>query len=198
MKYDFECKWNSRFLNKVPIPYLFKYYFPDSWLRLHNFADSKRYADDPIQMDILLKHQNQIIDDCLNSGSPIFIVSGNSFIGDSKIPIYDQVSMLNYDFAAVPSINLHKIDPEHFDDGEDNDLYFTPMFTKTLWEPNIHNDLLVKIANDETRAFFISFEKNVIIAPYDGGLDLIIEDCCLKKEIKKKYSELLSKRDDGL
>lgn len=198
MKNDFESKWNSRFLNKVPIPYLFKYYFPDSWLRLHSFADSKRYADNSTQMNILLKHQNNVIDECLNSGSPIFIVSGNSFIGDSKIPIYDQVSMLNYDFAAVPSINLHKIDPEHFDDGEDNDLYFTPMFTETLWEPNIHNDLLVKIANDETRAFFISFEKNVIIAPYDGGLDLIIEDCCLKNEIKKKYSELLSKRDDGL
>jgi len=197
MKNDFESKWNRNFLNKVPIPYLFKYYFPDSWLRLHSFADSKRYTDNSTQMDILLKHQNQIIDDCLSSGSSIFIVSGNSFIDKSQVPIYDQVSMLNYDFTAATPINLHKTDPEHFDDGENNDLYFTPMFTEIIWETNIHNDLLIKIANDETRAFFISFEKNIIIAPYDGGLDLIIEDCYLKNDIKKKYSKLLSKRDDG-
>ncbi|MCU7697536.1 hypothetical protein OD757_09905 [Acinetobacter sp. AYS6] len=148
-------------------------------------------------MDILLKHQNQIIDDCLSSGSSIFIVSGNSFIDKSQVPIYDQVSKLNYDFTTVTPINLHKADPEHFDDGENNVLYFTPMFTGIIWETNIHNDLLIKIANDETRAFFISFEKNIIIAPYDGGLDLIIEDCYLKNDIKKKYSKLLSKRDDG-
>ena len=142
--------------------------------------------------------KNHIIDDCLISGSPIFIVSGNSFIGDSQVPIYDQVSMLNYDFTAATRINLHKIDQKYFDDGEDNDLNFSPMFTETMWKPNIHNDLLVKIANEKTRAFFISFEKKVIIAPYDGGLDLIIEDCYLKNEIKKKYGALLSKRDDGL
>lgn len=56
-------------------------------------------------------------------------------------------------------LNLHEIDPEYFDDGENNDLYFSPMFTKTTWEQDLHNNLLVEIANDETCAFLISFEK---------------------------------------
>jgi hypothetical protein len=29
-----------------------------------------------------------------------------------------------------------KVDPEHFDDDENNDLYFTPMFTEVVWEQN--------------------------------------------------------------
>jgi hypothetical protein len=50
------------------------------------------------------------------------------------------------------------------------------MFTEVVWEQNSHDDLLLKIANDETRAFLISFEKKIIVAPYDGGLDIIIDD----------------------
>lgn len=198
MKNNFEYQWNSKYPNKVPISYLFKCYFSNSWLRLHSFPNSKRYAENSIEMTQLLTCQNNIIDDCLKDSSSIFIVSGNFFIGDSEVPNYDQVSILHYDFTVGSRINLHATDPKYFDDGEDNDQYFIPMFIKTLWNPNLHNDLLIKIANDETRAFFISFEKKVIIAPYDGGLDLIIEDPLLKDEIKKKYNELLSKRVDQL
>jgi len=198
MKNNFEYQWNRRFPNRVPISYLFKLYFSNSWLRLHSFPNSKRYAESSLEMSQLLARQNNVIDDCLKDSSSIFIVSGNFFIGDSQIPNYDQVAMLDYEFTAGSRINLHTTDPKYFDDGEDNDRYFIPMFIETRWNPNLHNDLLIKVANDETRAFFICFEKNIIIAPYDGGLDLIIEDPLLKNEIKKKYSELLSKRADQL
>jgi len=198
MKNNFEYQWNRRFPNRVPISYLFKFYFSNSWLRLHSFPNSKRYAESSLEMSQLLARQNNVIDDCLKDSSSIFIVSGNFFIGDSQIPNYDQVAMLDYEFTAGSRINLHTTDPKYFDDGEDNDRYFIPMFIETRWNPNLHNDLFIKVANDETRAFFICFEKNIIIAPYDGGLDLIIEDPLLKNEIKKKYSELLSKRADQL
>lgn len=195
---SFDYKWNKLFPNKVPISYLFKHYFPKSWIRLHSLPNSKRYADHAVEIDLLLRRQNQIISDCLPPSTTIFIVSGNYFIGDSSIANYDQVAELQYNFISGSRINLHEIDPEYFDDGENNDLYFTPMFTEIVWEQNLHNDLLLKIANDETRAFLISFEKKIIIAPYDGGLDIIIDDFNLKNQIKQKYREMLSTRDDQL
>ncbi|OTG81716.1 hypothetical protein [Acinetobacter sp. ANC 4648] len=195
---NFECKWNKYFPNKAPIPYLFKYYFQNNWLRVHSLPNSKRYANHAVEIDLLLRRQNQVISDCLTSGIPIFIVSGNYFIGNSSTPSYDQASILQYDFITGSRINLHKLDPKYFDDGESNDSCFIPMFTETVWEPNLHNDLLIKIANDETRAFLISFEKKIIIAPYDGGLDLITEDLDLKNKIRQKYCEMLSKRHDQL
>ncbi|WP_336930699.1 DUF3885 domain-containing protein [Acinetobacter tandoii] len=198
MTNTFERKWNKSFPNKAPISYVFKYYFPNSWIRIYSLPDGKRYADNAIEHESLLKVQNQIISDCLGSGTPIFIVSGNYFIGNSSEPIYDQTSILSYNFISGSPINLHEIDPEYFDDGENNDLFFTPIFTESKWELNLHNDLLLKIANDETRAFLISFEKDIIIAPYDGGLDLIIKNQELQCKIRQKYSDMLSKREDQL
>ncbi|QSQ95822.1 DUF3885 domain-containing protein [Acinetobacter indicus] len=195
---NFDYKWNMLFPNKLPIPYLFKHYFTKNWIRLHSLPNSKRYADCAFEIDLLINRQNQIISDCFPQGTTLFIVSGNTFIGDSSIANYDQVSKLSYNFISGSRINLHEVDPEHFDDDENNDLYFTPMFTEVVWEQNSHDDLLLKIANDETRAFLISFEKKIIVAPYDGGLDIIIDDFTLKSQMKQKYHEMLSARDDQL
>jgi hypothetical protein len=49
-----------------------------------------------------------------------------------------------HNFISGSRINLHEVDPEHFDDDENNDLYFTPMFTEVVWEQNSHDDLLIK------------------------------------------------------
>ena len=55
------------------------------------------------------------------------------------------------------------------------------------WQMNQHNDLLKKIADDEIRAFMISFERKIIVAPYDGGIDFIIFDEKKRKYLKNKY-----------
>ena len=73
-----------------------------------------------------------------------------------------------------------------------------PLYTQVIWEPKKHDDLLLKIANDEIEAFLISFEKNIIVAPYDGGIDFIIHDEALKQHLKEKYKDWLSPREDGL
>lgn len=65
-------------------------------------------------------------------------------------------------------------------------------------EKNEHNDLLKKIADDEVRAFMISFEQNIIIAPYDGGIDIIIFNDAKRNELINKYNDWLSPRADGL
>ncbi len=81
-----------------------------------------------------------------------------------------------------------------FDEG----VFFRPSFTETIWEIDKHNDLLRAIADDETRALFVSMEKNVLVAPYDGGIDLILKDSETRDNYKKKYKQWLSERDDGL
>jgi hypothetical protein len=45
---------------------------------------------------------------------------------------------------------------------------------------------------------FLSFEKNVIVAPYDGGVDCILKDVETRDYFKNKYKAWLSKREDGL
>jgi hypothetical protein len=45
-----------------------------------------------------------------------FSLSQGIPLGDSSIANYDQVSKLSYNFISGSRINLHEVDPEHFDD----------------------------------------------------------------------------------
>ena len=60
-----------------------------------------------------------------------------------------------------------------------------------------HEQFLREIANDNVRAFFISFGKKVMVAPYDGGVDFVLKDSLTKENYKNKYKQWLSEREDG-
>ena len=194
----FEYDWNHVFPQKVPIGHLFKYYFSESWLRIYSLPHAKRYAESKIELKQLLCHQNQIISDCFGSEAMIHIVSGHYSYGNITSPDNSLSPFHLYDFEIGTPIHLHTMDPTYFDDGEDNDQYFTPHFIQSIWLQNLHDDLLIKIANDEFNAFFISFENNMIIAPYDGGIDLIVPDLDLRNQLERRYKKYLSVREDRL
>ena len=193
-----EQLWNEHFPNKAPLPYVFKFYFSKSWFRIHSLPESKRYADTKEEELLLLDRQNRIIIDCLGLHTPVYLVTGNPFTPNYFPHEHDRRKIISYNLAEAPSINLHTIDPTYFDDGEKNDSCFMPLYTQIIWKPHQHDDLLLKIANDEIKAFLISFEKKIMVAPYDGGIDFIIWDESLKQQLKEKYKAWLSSRADGL
>ena len=53
-------------------------------------------------------------------------------------------------------------------------------------------------ADDEIRMLFVCPSKNRIIAPYDGGVDVIMDNKTAKDEMKIMYKHWLSDRNDGL
>ena len=180
----------------VPISYLFKHDYSDRWFRIHSLPDSKRYADKEIEWSILLSRQNEIITDLLGVDEPIFIITGDYNLGTSKTSyITDEEEVYkSYVFVRLDDIDLKKIDPEQYDE---QDVY-RPAFATTAWRPNSHDNLLREIANDNIRAFFVSFDKKVIVAPYDGGVDFVLNDSDSKDYYKGKYKQWLSGREDGL
>ena len=205
MTKTFEQQWNDHFPNKVPIPYVFKFYFSEYWFRIHSLPKSKQYADTTEEVLLLLDHQNQIITDCLGLDTSVYLVTGNYITPHYSQPEpnyfhpeYDRRKIISYNLIESPSMNLHQIDPEYFDDGDENDICFIPLYTQIIWEPKKHDDLLLKIANEEIHAFLVSFEKKIIVAPYDGGIDFIIWDKKFKKQLKEKYSALLPSNAEGL
>ncbi|WP_449384898.1 DUF3885 domain-containing protein [Chitinophaga flava] len=44
-----------------------------------------------------------------------------------------------------------------------------------------------KFAQDNLRAFFISIGKELVIAPYDGGIDFILKNSETRDSYKGKY-----------
>jgi hypothetical protein len=52
------------------------------------------------------------------------------------------------------------------------------------WTRRLTRQTFREIAKDNTRAFFVSFEKNLIVAPYDGGVDCVRKDSLTRNVYK--------------
>ncbi|ENX13366.1 hypothetical protein F895_02670 [Acinetobacter sp. CIP 64.2] len=197
MPYSFQSQWELFYPVKLPISHYLIQDFPQFWFRIHSLPESKRYADTAAEYELLLNRHNKIITDCFGDDTSIFIVSGHYFSHSRNNKAYDPAFILPYQFHLEQEINLKLLNPEDYDDDEENS-FFRPYSIETIWQPKTHNELLRKIADDELRAFMISFEKNIIVAPYDGGIDFIILDEVKRNDLRNKYQDWLSPRADGL
>lgn len=197
MSYSFQSQWDIFYPKKLPISHYLVQDFAQSWFRIHSLPESKRYADTTAEYELLLNRHNTIITDCFGENSSIFIVSGHYFSHSHNNKAYDPAFILPYKFHLEQEINLKQLNPEDYDDDEE-DSFFRPYSIETTWQPNTHNELLRKIADDEVRAFMISFEQNIIVVPYDGGIDFIIFDEAKRNALRDKYKDWLSPREDGL
>ena len=195
-KEDFQNLWTLNYPDTVPISYLFKHDYSNRWFRIHSLPESKRYAENENEWEILLSRQNEIITDLFGLETPIIIVTGEYNWGDNRqIHVTDEEEIFkSFSFVRLDNIEMNKIDPEQYDEPD----IYRPAFAETVWKQKYHDKLLREIANDNTRAFFVSFDKNIIVAPYDGGVDFILKDNQTRDNYKEKYKQWLSEREDGL
>jgi len=98
------------------------------------------------------------------------------------------------EFKKVHTINLHNERPVEYED----EMFFDIYVKIEKWKNGSRNEILKAIADDEIRAMFVSQSKNCIIAPYDGGVDLILKTKLERDRLKHKYKDWLSEREDGL
>jgi hypothetical protein len=62
-KEDFQNLWTLNYPDTIPISYRFKHDYSDRWFRIHSLPESKRYAENESEWEILLSRQNEIITD---------------------------------------------------------------------------------------------------------------------------------------
>ena len=193
---QFNTYWALNFADSIPIPHYFRHDYSDRWLRIHSLPGSKRYADNEEEWGILLDRQNRIITDLLGNASNFILVTGEySSKGYTELhPLADVRSIAKTSFVLLDPIDLNKLSPDEYEIGQ----FYKPMFSEQIWQSNKFDSILKDIADDKLRAFFISVDKKIIIAPYDGGVDLILKDIETRNIYKQKYSDWLSQREDGL
>jgi hypothetical protein len=194
---QFKEFWESNYPETIPISHFFKHDYPDRWFRIHSLPESKRYAEDKQEWNILLHRQNTIITDLLGNGVPFFIVTGDySYSNSTDVSTFlnAETALKRLAFFPLYTIDMNKLNPAEYEKGT----IYRPVIAKETWTPGTFNSLLKNIANDNLRAFFIGVHQECLIAPYDGGIDLILKDKSKKEFYKSKYQEWLSKREDGL
>jgi hypothetical protein len=193
---QFNIFWNSNFDGIVPIPHYFKHVYEHRWFRIHSLPASKRYADNEHEWNILLNRQNNIITDLFGNNANLLLITGEyNYNPPNNIYISKREAIFNkYSFTFLNHINLHKLSPDKYDEGQT----FKPAFSKIIWNLNNHDALLKAMANGEINAFFISPVNKFIVAPYEGGIDFILNNTATRDSYKQKYKQWLSERTDGL
>ncbi len=189
---DFNNYWEKEFKKLVPFCHHFRDDYAHRWFRIHSLPKSKRYADTQEEYQIILNRQNHLCDTIIGEGNKIMLVFG---ICTYDVTNDNYAKIIDYkDFQKVKTINLSKREPENYE----NNIFLDIYVKYTTWESCKFDKILKAIADDEIRMLFVYPSKNRIVAPYDGGVDVIMESEAKRDELKLKFKKWLSFRKDGL
>jgi hypothetical protein len=186
--------WQQNFPLCPPINYLFKIFYTDRWLRIHSLPSSKRYADTAAEWKILFETQNQILNDVFTENEEIIIFTGvysNSKITFEENNLGDNAALKQFEFQPLDKIDLYAMTKDYCEE----DTFYTPYFTSIIYKSNTYNELLKSIANDEIRAFFLNTKTNTIVAPYDGGIDIIFTNEYQRNNNLRKYNKFIQQQN---
>ena len=189
---EFIDYWNKEYPESLPINHELKLVYPDRWFRIHSLPESKRYAETEEEYKIILDRQNQLINELIGEESEVAISFG-LYRRDSTNVNYKELTDFG-EFQKVLRIDLQKERPEAYLD----EMYFDIYVKTEKWENGKRDEILKAIADDEIRAMFVSPSKKCVIAPYDGGVDIIVDSTEKRDRLKAKYKNWLSDREDGM
>ena len=167
--------WNRHYPETPPISYLFKSQLPKRWVRVHSLPAAKRYPDNRAEWDVLLMRQNAVIDYLVPQNTPITWVW----------------NWLERDCPIFKSFDLTRLGIFRHDESA-----FESWQMKDHWGSRLSNPFLMMIAKEQMRAFIIA--PDCLIAPYDGGVDVILQDSHTAIAFKQHFADWLSTREDGL
>ena len=174
---DFLKKWASNYPDCAPIGYQFKWRMAKRWARIHSLPLGKRYPENDDERRELLRRQNTLIDDLIGASTAIQIVT-NWMEPDNHL-------FHSENLVDLGIISLGEGEPE-----------FQCYFWDDIWETGLFDVLLAMIADEQMRAFIIG--PDCLIAPYDGGVDVILQDAHTAWAFKRRYQDWLPARADGL
>lgn len=189
---EFIDYWNKEYPESFPINHELKLAYPLRWFRIHSLPESKRYAENEEEYKIILDRQNQLINEIIGEESEIAISFG-LYTNDITNDNYKELTDFG-EFLKVLTIDLHKERPEEYED----ELYFDIYVKIENWKNGNRDEILKAIADDEIRAMFVSPSKKCVIAPYNGGVDVIANSTENRDVLKAKYKDWLSDRENGM
>lgn len=194
MKDELQKFWRTNFPNCPPVSYLFKSELNKLWFRIHSLPDSKRYPENVEETREILRRQNILFNDVIGENEECFIIQG-IFNANPLEKFIDQFqtlgNLLKEELKPIPRHNFEK-------DVEANE-FFRVGIGKQKIKFNDLREVFIAVAVWNAAYFFVLNPRlKRIFAPYDGGVDIILESSAKRDELKEKYKDWLSSRSDGL
>jgi hypothetical protein len=175
--------WLNAYSTVQPTGWALRHAFPNRWLRIHSLTNSKRYPETDFDWAELRErhfHSSSLLLDGVDAGFlivPWACASDDVFRG----------------LGLTPTRGLPEYQPD--DDEPPTGPFHAVAFR---WSFEAFLPILEAIADDATRALFVSTDALRIYAPYDGGADLFTSDPAHLVSLRDDLSSYMSARPDGL
>lgn len=189
---EFQTFWEASFADTPPIGFLLRKKYKDRWFRIHTLPDSERYSErkrrSAEKETIILSRVNSFASEILGEGSECYLVNVTSsyFWRWTK----KAIAQKHYDLSFSYKFNIE----------DDEDDVACSVYSKICkWNKREFDPLLLSIEKDEESAvLWVSVKDKTIIAPYDGGVDVILPHKDDIASLKAKFSDWLPQNPEGL
>ncbi len=196
---EFYDHWHAHYGDCPPLGHVLRQRFPDRWMRIHSLPESQRYPASKGDWRILLERQNQLCSDLLGVGQEMMLVGGDfiDMADDGHVfpgTFAGHPMLVGLDWTLAWRVSLHRVAPEHYEPGIRLDVAFSAQ----VWQSGRWDKVLRAIGKDEMRLLLVAVTGQIVVAPYDGGVDVILPDTASRDACRQRYQSLLSARADGL
>ncbi|MCP3104536.1 hypothetical protein LZ198_37305 [Myxococcus sp. K15C18031901] len=178
---DFERWFRNHFGTTAPVGYCLRADHHERWVRLHSLPESKRYAEDASERAEVRRRAWAAASEVLPTGSPVWLV----------VPTFEP------EHQGLQSLSLAFEDAGRYE----HELFEEPLearVARTTWPHTGFDQLIDEVAADALRAVWFSMTSGEVFAPYDGGIDLIVESARRAGTLRKVFPpDWFSKRTDG-
>lgn len=181
----FESWFRERFEATPPLGYCLREAHHERWLRLHSLPESKRYAEDDSERAEVRSRAWAAASEVLPTGSAVWVVS--CLFGREPLQLR---------LPKAPSLLFERAGRYEHESLEEPCVAYA---AQTTWPHGDFDQLVDAIAEDAERAVWFSSVSGEAFAPYDGGIDLIVETPQRADALRRVFPpDWFSRRPDGL
>lgn len=186
-------RWRQAFGEAPLVGHVLRRRFPRRWLRVHSLPESKRYAETDDERREILRRQNAVCSDLIGDGEACAIVLGY-YGAEEQIPEAARAALRDLQPVFLTHVAAADVSGEADLEGA-----YAVQLAELAWRPGALDPVLLAVADDALETpLLVSFERERIVAPYDGGVDLIVESEAARDQLRARYAGWLSKHPAGL
>lgn len=190
---DLSSRWQAAFGDCPPIGHLLRHNLPDRWVRFHSLPGSKRLAETESEYAEVLRRAQTVLAD-LRADDPsdpaTLLVVSESWSHDAG-----PAPRTAAEQDLLPATYWRSVRP----DPEDPRGWWTNLWVSTIAAEDSVVPQLIRLAADDQAAVLLAPTSfRWLLAPYDGGMDVIASSPPERDRLALRHGDWLSARADGL
>lgn len=185
--HEFATAWSQSFGDTPPLGYMLRVAFPDRWTRFHALPGAKRIPEAKAEHAQVLHRANTLCTAMFPTGMPLWLT-----VARHAGP-YDRFASGLEGYALTKALTWS--DPT--DPPEDRSAV-TFYATRLEWQPHRLDPVFSAVASGAAQAVIFAPEAPSVLAPYDGGFDVIAATPDIARGLEQELADWMSDRPDRL